>query len=83
LCQYLKARPADAPAPHAHAHAFDAAQLQHIERQLAAYIGPLAKHLVKTAALSAAGPDDLLERLAAELDTETERREFASRCRRA
>lgn len=62
-------------------HPFDAAELQHIERQLAGYIGPLAKHLVKTAASRAAGVDDLVSRLAAELDSESERREFAQRCR--
>jgi TIR domain len=61
-------------------HSFDAAELQHIERQLAGYIGPLAKHLVKSAALRAAGVDDLLSRLAAELDTESERHEFTQRC---
>jgi len=63
------------------AHAFDAVHLQHIERQLAGYIGPVAKHLVKAAALRAAGVEDLLGRLAAELDTDTERRDFAQRCR--
>src|SRR5271170_1839844 len=41
-------------------HSFDAAELQRIERQLAGYIGPLARHLVKSAALRAAGVDDLL-----------------------
>jgi hypothetical protein len=61
-------------------HSFDAAELQHIERHLAGYIGPLAKHLVKSAALRAAGVDDLLSRLARELDTESERHEFTQRC---
>jgi hypothetical protein len=61
-------------------HSFDAAELQHIERQLAGYIGPLAKHLVKSAALRAAGVDDLLSRLATELDSESERYEFTQRC---
>jgi hypothetical protein len=59
---------------------FDTAKLQLIERQLAGYIGPLAKHLVKTAASRAAGVDDLVGRLAAELDSESERREFTQRC---
>jgi hypothetical protein len=62
-------------------HDFDAAELQHIERQLAGYIGPLAKHLVKTAASRAAGVDDLVDRLAMELDSESERRTFTQRCR--
>jgi hypothetical protein len=61
-------------------HSFDAAELQHIERQLAGYIGPLAKHLVKSAALRAAGVDDLLSRLATELDSEAERHEFMKHC---
>jgi TIR domain len=61
-------------------HSFDPSELQHIERQLAGYIGPLAKHLVKSAALRAAGVDDLLGRLATELDTESERHEFTQRC---
>jgi TIR domain len=91
LCNYLKTQLAAEPAPRslpAHttatgvsAHAFDAADLQHVERQLAGYIGPLAKHLVKTAASRAAGVDDLIGRLATELDTESERREFTHRCR--
>lgn len=91
LCTYLKTQlaaepalpssPAKASAAGASAHTFDAAELQHIERQLAGYIGPLAKHLVKTAAMRAAGVDDLVGRLATELDTESERREFTHRCR--
>jgi TIR domain len=96
LCAYLKtfiaepaltaepARQALSPTSAVHgvrAHAFEAAELQHIERQLAGYIGPLAKHLVKFAASHAAGVDDLVDRLATELDTESERREFTQRCR--
>jgi hypothetical protein len=60
---------------------FDPAEVLHIERQLAGFIGPLAKHLVKQAALRAAGVEDLLSRLATELDTESDRREFTRRCR--
>jgi TIR domain len=88
LCAYLKTQLASEPIPQSPAtdtaatgtHAFDAAKLRHIERQLAGYIGPLARHLVKTAASRAAGVDDLVGRLAAELDSESERREFAQRC---
>jgi hypothetical protein len=93
LCTYLKANLAAEAAAHllpsiaattgavgAGGHSFDAAELQHIERQLAGYIGPLAKHLVKSAALRAAGVDDLLSRLATELETESERHEFTQRC---
>jgi hypothetical protein len=95
LCTYLKTQLAGEPARQALSttgtaststtrvitHIFDAAELQHIERQLAGYIGPLAKHLVKTTASRAAGVDDLVGRLATELDTESERREFTQRCR--
>jgi hypothetical protein len=91
LCTYLKTQLAAEPAQQAlraiaaaagaNTHAFDSAQLLHIERQLAGYIGPLAKHLVKAAASRAAGVDDLVGRLATELETESERREFTQRCR--
>ena len=90
LCTYLKTQMNAEPAPTStpentasaavSAHAFAPADLQHIERRLAGYIGPLAKHLVKTAALRAVGVDDLVNRLAMELDTVAERREFAQRC---
>jgi hypothetical protein len=62
-------------------HHFEVPELQHIERQLAGYIGPLAKHLVKAAAVQAAGVEDLVAHLARELDSESERREFTQRCR--
>src|ERR1700722_16416743 len=86
LCAYLKSQPvpaiapAPAPAPAAGPHIFDAAELQHIERQLAGYIGPVARHLVKTMALRAGAVEDLVSRLATELDTDSERREFTERC---
>src|ERR1700730_11229927 len=91
LCAYVKAQLAPEQLQQAlppivigsggRTHAFDAAELQHIERQLAGYIGPLGKHLVKTAACRAAGVDELVGRLAMELDSESERREFSQRCR--
>jgi TIR domain len=65
----------------ARAPIFDPAEVLLIERQLAGFIGPLAKHLVKQAALRAAGVDDLVSRLATELDSESDRREFIRRCR--
>ncbi len=85
LCAYLQGQP-DSPAlptikSAAVAHLFDAAELQRIERHLAGYIGPLAKHLVKTATLHAASMADLVARLAVELDTETDRYEFTRQCR--
>ncbi len=86
LCAYLKPLLADSPAAPVNRVAsvvrlFDAAALQRIERHLAGYIGPLARHLVKTAALQAGSVDDLVARLATELDTETERYEFTRQCR--
>jgi hypothetical protein len=60
---------------------FDAALILHVERQLAGYIGPLAKHLVRSAASQAAGFDDLVGRLAAELDAESDKKQFIQRCR--
>jgi hypothetical protein len=90
LCSYLKAQlnsepgPASVSAPaRASAHSFEPAQLLHIERQLAGYIGPLAKHLVKSAASGAADVEDLVGRLCMELDTDSERREFTQGCRTA
>jgi hypothetical protein len=89
LCAYLRTQLAVEPALQpilgiataaAAVHLFDAAELQHIERQLAGYIGPVAKHLVKTAALHAAAVEDLVGRLATELDSDSERREFTQRC---
>ena len=91
LCAYLKKqpaavprqalRPADTPAAGANAAHFDDADLQRMERLLAGYIGPLAKHLVKSAAQRAAGVEDLIVHLANELDTDSERREFTQSCR--
>src|ERR1700684_1314015 len=54
------------------APAIDTSRLQHIERQLAGYVGPLAQHLVKVAAARSAGVDDLVGRLATELGSDCE-----------
>jgi hypothetical protein len=93
LCAYLSSQLGTAPAPRptpadtgstgARPQLIDAADLKHIERQLAGYIGPLAQYLVKATAARAAGVDDLVVRLATELDTDAERREFTQRCRGA
>ncbi len=88
LCAHLKMQfAASLPAPMDRvatvAQLFDAAELQRIERHLAGYIGPLAKHLVKAAALHAGSLDELVAKLATELDTETERYEFTRQCRNA
>lgn len=85
LCTYLQGQLNVASAPMTKstnvAQLFDAAALQRIERHLAGYIGPLAKHLVKSAATRAASIEDLVARLAVELDTETDRYEFTRQCR--
>ena len=93
LCTHLKAQltvtrariphQANSAAAVPRPNQFDAAELQHIERQLAGFIGPLAGHLVKTTASRAAGVTDLVGRLAMELDTEWERREFTRQCQTA
>ena len=59
----------------------DSAELVRIERLLAGYIGPIARHLVKAAASRASSLDELVVQLAKELDTETDRHEFSRRYR--
>jgi hypothetical protein len=59
----------------------DGAELVRIERLLAGYIGPIARHLVKAAATRASSLDELVAQLEKELDTETDRHEFARRWR--
>jgi hypothetical protein len=97
LCTYLKthfassaaSRPgsAEASGPYqaiaARTQMFPADELHRIEIQLAGYIGPVARHLVKQAAGRASSLEDLIGRLAVELDVESERREFATSCRSA
>lgn len=94
LCSYLKTQlyaqhaaapqpvPASAPAAGAGV-TWDAGHLQHIERQLAGFVGPIAKHLVKAATVRSTRVEDLVEHLAAELANDFERREFTQRCRSA
>ena len=59
----------------------DSAELGRIERLLAGYIGPIARHLVKAAASRASRLDELVAHLAEELETETDRHEFTRRWR--
>ena len=61
---------------------FSAPQLQSLEKQLAPHIGPLAQHLVRRAAQSASGWEQLIQRLAAEIDADAPRRQFVEACRR-
>lgn len=91
LCAHLRTRLAAAVAPDiaitqpaplpATAAALDPAEVVRIERLLAGYIGPIARHLVKIAALRASTLEDLVLQVAAELETETERHEFTCRWR--
>ncbi|HEV7613614.1 MAG TPA: toll/interleukin-1 receptor domain-containing protein [Steroidobacteraceae bacterium] len=91
LAAYLKAQSIAAPAAldsrpvntaGARSRHVDDAELQRIERLLAGYIGPVAKYLVRTAAARAADVEDLVHRLATDLESEAERREFTQQCRR-
>jgi hypothetical protein len=59
----------------------DPAEVVRAERLLAGYIGPIARHLVKTAATRASSLDQLVGQLAQELETETDRHEFTQRWR--
>jgi hypothetical protein len=95
LCTYLKNYLAKAepkrsaapditstqPAPILVKPQWDTAEVVRIERLLAGYIGPIARHLVKTAAAQATSLEELVARLATELETETDRHEFNRRWR--
>jgi hypothetical protein len=59
----------------------DSAELARIERLLAGYIGPIARHLVKAAAARTSNLEELVAHLAKELETETDRHEFTRRWR--
>jgi TIR domain len=86
LISTIKARLGDTaatqpPARLAEAVAFNPADLTRIERMLAGYIGPIARHFVKTAATHASSLEQLAQQVAGELETETERHEFIKRWR--
>ena len=59
----------------------EAAEVVRIERLLAGYIGPIARHLVKTAAARSSSLEELVRQVATELETETDRHEFTLRWR--
>jgi hypothetical protein len=61
--------------------ALDSAELVRMERLLAGYIGPIARHLVKAAASRAASLEEAATQLSQELETETDRHEFLRRWR--
>jgi len=60
---------------------FGAVELKHLESQLAAYIGPVAKFVVKRAAPLASGMDELILHLGGEIKSDRDRRQFISACR--
>jgi hypothetical protein len=59
----------------------ETAEVVRIERLLAGYIGPIARHLVKTAASRVSSLEELVRQVATELETETDRHEFTQRWR--
>jgi len=61
---------------------FATALLKGLEAELATCIGPIARHLVTHAATRAASAEELQTRLAAELDSESDRARFLEACRR-
>jgi TIR domain len=67
--------------PSVNATSFDSVELMRVERLLAGYIGPIARHLVKAAAPRSSSFDELVAELAKELETETDRHEFTRRWR--
>jgi xanthine/CO dehydrogenase XdhC/CoxF family maturation factor len=84
------AAPAIAPSPSlsqssaavmTHRFTLDATELMQIDQRLAHYIGPVAKHLVRRAVSSAADVEDLTRKLASEIASESDRREFVRSCR--
>ncbi|HEY2780374.1 MAG TPA: toll/interleukin-1 receptor domain-containing protein [Steroidobacteraceae bacterium] len=91
LCDYLRAHLAKAPLQDTAstqpapvlgtAAALEPAEVVRVERLLAGYIGPIARHLVKTAASRASSLEDLVRQVSGELETETDRHEFTQRWR--
>jgi hypothetical protein len=59
----------------------DSSELARVERLLAGYIGPIARHLVKAAAPQSSSLEALVAQMAKELETETDRHEFTQRWR--
>ena len=95
LCAYLKSSSVNADLPRvdrgsaeliqsfpaAAGHLIDPSEMLRVERSLAGFIGPIAKHLVKAAALRVSSVEELVGRVAMELESETERHEFTQRFR--
>jgi len=61
----------------------DVAEIESLQRRLAYYVGPIAKHLVKRATATAADREELTQMLAAEVAPAPERKQFLEECRAA
>lgn len=59
---------------------FDAPNLRSLEAELARYVGPLAKHLVKRALARVSSIDELVQNLGGEIESERDRRQFIAAC---
>ena len=79
----IRVAPVQAPAPPpAHIPAgWDSTLLEQIERHLIVHLGPVARMLVRKAALESGSPKELIERLAAAIPNDTERAQFQRRLR--
>ncbi len=76
-------RPSRAAGPadiHSPAAGVDAAHLRLLQTELARRIGPVAGHLVRRAALAGGDLEAITQRLAPEIDGESERRLFLEAC---
>jgi TIR domain len=62
------------------APAFRPEQLQSLERQLALHIGPVAQHLVRQAAAKLSAWEQLVTKLADEIDSTPARKQFLDAC---
>jgi hypothetical protein len=91
LISHIKARLGETPARDTsatqpsprlvEAAALNPVELTRIERLLAGYIGPIARHIVKGATARATSLESVVQQVAAELETESERHEFIKRWR--
>jgi TIR domain len=63
-----------------HPHVANPEQLGRLEIELARYIGPVAKHLVRRATANAVDLPQLILRLSAEVDSDKDRQKFVSSC---
>jgi hypothetical protein len=87
LCSYLSAQlavPRGVPATtvtRPEVAALGPPELARIEAELAVYIGPLARFLVKREAQRTPDAESLIAKLSGELESESDRATFAQRCR--